>query len=112
MGWLFTDQIETYADRVLPLLAAHPEEHTVALTLIEGLRRGERWSDEPMHFGWYEAGDGSVRGAARITPPYHLLLAVVPEGTEPALVDALRGRSACIPGLNGGLDVAQRVGAA
>src|SRR3954447_6629721 len=38
-----------------------PAEQTGALTAIEAVRKGHRFSDEPMLFGWYD--DGEVRGA-------------------------------------------------
>ena len=87
MPWTLTHDVEAYAERVWDLLAAAPAEHTVALTVIESLRAGHRWSEEAPTFGVYEDA-GGVRGAASLTPPYELLLAAVPEVGE--LVDALR----------------------
>ena len=44
------------AERVWPLLAARPAENTIALTVVETVRAGHRWSDEAMLFGTYDEG--------------------------------------------------------
>ena len=44
MGWRFTEHVEEYARSVWDLLAADPVEHTVALSVIERVRAGHRWS--------------------------------------------------------------------
>jgi predicted GNAT family acetyltransferase len=109
VGWRFTDDPGTYAYRVWGLLARDPAEQTIALTVIEASRAGHRWSDDPMLFGWYEDG-GEVRGAVSWTPPYELLLAVVPDDTVAALVEALRDRG--VSGVNGREAVVDRFVAA
>jgi GNAT superfamily N-acetyltransferase len=96
--WTLTGDVEAYAGRVWDLLAAAPAEHTVALTVIESLRAGHRWSDEPPTFGFYEDA-GGVRGAVSLTPPFELLLAAVPEAGE--LVDALRAAGTAVQGVHG-----------
>ena len=100
MPWTLTDDFEAYAGRVWDLLCATPADHTVALTVIESLRAGIRLSDERMAFGWYEDGDG-VRGAVSMTPPFELLLAVVPDDTIGELARALRGADVHVPGVHG-----------
>jgi hypothetical protein len=75
--WTLTGDFEAYAERTEALLTSSPAEHTVSLTVIETVRAGRRWSDEPMLFGWYEEA-GEVRGAVFRTPPFEWLLAVVP----------------------------------
>jgi len=80
----------------------------VALTAIEAVRKGHRFSDEPMLFGWYD--DGEVRGAVSLTPPFELLLAVVPDDTVDALVAALRDTE--LRGINGDPATAERFVAA
>src|SRR4051794_9584716 len=101
MAWHFTDDPGTYADRVWDLLAATPAEHTVSLTIIQSALQGFRWSDEPMLFGWCADDGGGVRGAVSWTPPFELLLAVVPDDTVDALVAGLRERGAALDGVNG-----------
>jgi predicted GNAT family acetyltransferase len=98
LPWRLTSDVEEYAERTSDLLLSSPVEHTVALTVLESIRRGHRWSDEPMLFGWYEDG-GAARGAVLRTPPFELLLAVVPGPAD--LVAALRAAGADLPGVNG-----------
>ena len=76
--------------------------------MIEAVRKGHRFADAPMLFGWYD--DGEVRGAVSLTPPFELLLAVVPDDTVAALATALRGTE--LPGINGDPATAERFVAA
>src|SRR5919197_4636565 len=110
VAWHVTADPAQYADRAWDLLAATPAEQTVSLTIIESALRGFRWSDEPMLFGWYD--DGAVRGAVSWTPPYELLLAVVPDDTVDALVAGLRERGGAPGGVNGTEPVVERFVAA
>jgi len=93
---------------VWDLLARDPAGQTVALTVIQAVRTGHRFSDQPMLFGWYD--DGEVRGAVSLTPPFELLLAVVPDDTIDALAAALRETG--LPGINGEPATAERFVAA
>ena len=111
MPWRLTGDVEAYAERTSELLLADPAEHTVALTVLNELRRGRRRSDEPMLFGWLEDG-GQVRGAVLRTPPFELLLAVVPEATTADLVAMLRAAGTSLPGVNGDVVGAERFAAA
>lgn len=106
MPWEFTDDVERYAARTWDLLAARPAENTVALTVIGNLRAGRRWSSEPVVLGWYD--DGRVSGAVSLTPPYELLLAVVPDETVGELAAELRVRGVRVPGVNGDVAPADR----
>src|SRR5215210_7563864 len=105
--WRLTRDAEEYAERTRALLTASPAEHTIPLTVLESVRRGQRWSDEPMLFGWFEDG-GEVRGAVFRTPPFEWLLAVVPEEVTAELVAALRAAGAQVPGVNGDVASADR----
>ena len=107
MPWRLTSDFEDYAARTADLLASNPAEHTVPLTVLETIRRGHRWSDEAMLFGWFEDG-GEVRGAVFRTPPFELLLAVVPEEATDELVAALRAAGAAVPGVNGDVEGVDR----
>jgi predicted GNAT family acetyltransferase len=98
--WRLTSEVEEYAERTWDLLTASPAEHTIPLTVLETVRAGRRWSDEPMLFGWFEDG-AEVRGAVFRTPPFELLLAVVPEEATTELVAALRAAGASVPGAHG-----------
>ncbi|MGI9092179.1 MAG: GNAT family N-acetyltransferase [Mycobacteriales bacterium] len=99
MTWQFTDQVETYARWTWPLLAADPARNTIALTVIENVRAGRRWSPKPMTFGWFASGKLAV-GAVSMTPPYELLLAEVPTSTIAPLADALAARGVVVTGVN------------
>jgi len=108
--WEFTDDVEVYAERAWDLLAVAPAENTLALTVIQSVRAGRRWSEDPMLFGWYEAG--RTAGAVSMTPPYELLLAAVPDDALGELVSGLRARAVRIPGVNGDIATADRFAAA
>ncbi len=108
MPWRFSDDVEPYAERVVPLLSADPTANTVGLTIIDTLRAGHRWSDAPMVFGWLEE-DGEVRGAVSRTPPYDFLLSVVPDAGE--LVAAIRAAAIEVPGINGDVETVERFAA-
>lgn len=101
MGWWFTDDVEAYAERAWKLLARDPVDQTVALSVIGSVRAGHRWSERgEFLFGCYDDGV-DVRGAVSLTPPFELLLAVVPTDTVAELVAALRRASVEFPGVNG-----------
>ena len=109
MPWKFSHDVEPYAEAVLPLLRQNPAARTVGLTVIDALRAGHRFSDQPMLFGWLEE-DGEVRGAISHNPPYDLLLSVVPDPAE--LAAALREAGAEVPGVNGEVETVERFSAA
>jgi predicted GNAT family acetyltransferase len=100
MGWQFTISVHDFADAAAGFLAADPERHSVALTTIESVRSGVRWSDEAMHFGWW-SDRGRVRAAAILTPPNPLVLFEVPEVAARDLVSSLRARDAAVTIVNG-----------
>jgi hypothetical protein len=58
-------------------------------------------------FGSYEE-DGAVRGAVMLTPPYELLLTVVPDHAITPLATTLRSAGIDLPGVNGAVDLARR----
>jgi RimJ/RimL family protein N-acetyltransferase len=109
MPWRFSDDVEPYADAVLPLLSRTPERCTVGLTVIDTLRAGIRFSDQPMVFGWLEE-DGEARGAISHNSAYDLLLSVVPDAAE--LAEALRAVGVSVPGVNGDVETVERFVAA
>jgi predicted GNAT family acetyltransferase len=111
MAWQFTENVEPYARSVWNVLAGNPVEHTVALSVIESVRAGYRWSERGrMLFGCYD--DGEVRGAVSLTPPFELLLTLVPEDTTAELVHALRRQGTSVPGVNGDSETVARFVAA
>ena len=59
-----------------------------------------------MLFGWYD--DGRVSGAVSMTPPYELLLAVVPDGSVDELAAELHAREVFVPGAHGEAGIIDR----
>jgi GNAT superfamily N-acetyltransferase len=110
VAWRFTGEVEDYAARVWDLLARDPAQQTVALSVIESTRAGRTWGGAPV-FGWFEDGE-DVTGAVLLTPPFELLLAVVPDLAVEALAAALRQHEAPVPGVNGEPGLVTRFAAA
>ncbi|HEX8303417.1 MAG TPA: GNAT family N-acetyltransferase [Jatrophihabitans sp.] len=110
MPWSFTDDPHRYAEHVLDLLTARPDVHTVPLTVLETLRAGQRFSDVAPLFGWYGAA-GEITGAISMTPPYGVLLAELPPGSEDELAAGIRERAAEVPDTMGTVDAAGRFAA-
>jgi predicted GNAT family acetyltransferase len=109
MGWRFTEDVEAYARAAGPLLAARPAEHTISLTVIENARAQNAAAAEreaPEVFGWWTGAEGVVRGAVSHTPPYELLLGVVPEEAMRPLAAELLTRGRRPVGVNGATPVA------
>jgi predicted GNAT family acetyltransferase len=109
--WRLSHDVGAFADHAWDLLAAGPAEQTVALTIVESLRAGHRWSDAPALFGWHLDG-ADVRGAVCMTPPYEMLLAVVPDDAVADLVAVLRAEGVQLPGVNGEVATVERFAAA
>jgi predicted GNAT family acetyltransferase len=105
--WRLSDDVGAFAEHAWELLAAAPAEQTVALSIVEQLRAGQRWSDLAPVFGWYTDGE-RVRGAVCMTPPFEMLLAVVPDAALPELVAALRTEDVQLPGVNGDAATVER----
>jgi GNAT superfamily N-acetyltransferase len=104
MSWKFTEDVEEYARAAGPLLAARAAEHTVSLTVIENARAGGRSPStlgEPEIFGWWIDATGAVSGAVSHTPPYELLLGVVPDEAMRPLARELLDRGRRPAGVNG-----------
>lgn len=104
MGWRFTEDVEEYAGAAGALLAARPAEHTISLTVIENARASSgppAAAGEPETFGWWSDATGAVSGAVSHTPPYELLLGVVPDEAMRPLAEELLARGRRPPGVNG-----------
>ncbi|MFL6160682.1 MAG: GNAT family N-acetyltransferase [Jatrophihabitantaceae bacterium] len=107
MGWVFTEDPEVFAAAAVPLLLTEPASNTVALTVLDTLRAGHRFSDQPITLAWYAEGE-QVTGAVLMTPPWGLLLAHLPVGSEVSLVEELRARDTVVPDSHGTVEVARR----
>ncbi len=108
VGWTITDDPDEFAKAALPLLQREPLSNTIALTVLDSLLAGHRFSDAPMTFGWYEDGRGETTGAVSMTPPWGLLISQLPAGSEAGLVAALRERGCPVPEANGTVDAVRR----
>jgi GNAT superfamily N-acetyltransferase len=107
MGWQFTNSVETFMAAGGALLATDPERHTIALTVIENALAGNGPTDTEVTYGWWADGE-VVRGVVQLTPPYPLVLAVVPDGSIEDLIDALRTADVPVTAVNGAPEPAER----
>ncbi|MGW7436216.1 GNAT family N-acetyltransferase [Streptomyces sp. NPDC054849] len=104
MTWTFTSDLAAYRAAAGPAVAAQPVSNTLLLTVTDGLeRRGAAayGPDAPV-FGWWTGADGAVAGGLLCTPPFPMLLGVLPGEAVRALGDALATEPllAGIPGFN------------
>ncbi len=83
MTWVETDDVEQYLGAAGNLLLADPVLHTVALTIVENCRA----RPDGTRFAWWQGESGEVTGAVSRTPPYPLLLSVVPDQAVRPLVE-------------------------
>lgn len=86
MAWSITDDVHEFLTAAGDFLRARAAEHTVMLSVAEGLRvdaspRGE----VPNALGWWTGPDGVVGGACLHTPPYGLVLSDLPAPAAVAL---------------------------
>jgi predicted GNAT family acetyltransferase len=107
MGWQFTHSVDAFMEVGGELLASDPERHTIALTVIENALAGTGPADKEVTYGWWE-DDGNVRGAVQLTPPYPLVLAVVPDESVEDLTEALRMTDVPVMAVNGAPETAER----
>ncbi len=92
MTWRETTDVEQYLAAAGDLLFGEPGLHTIELTVCENVRaRGDG-----TRFAWWQRPGENVTGCVSLTPPYPLLLGVVPEESLPALADLWE-----VPGVNG-----------
>ncbi len=107
MAWHLTESIDLYTEHVWDLLTSRADLNTVALTQITSARTETFCSSDEPTFAWWSHG-GRTLGAASLTPPYEMLLNVVPDGTLEELVAVLRRNGTAVPGVNGVPDTASR----
>ncbi len=112
MGWRLSRGVADFARAVTALLEADPVGNTVALTVLDALVEAVDTTDPGAApgslFGWYVPpvpdGEGerpSARRAVLMTPPYPVLLAAVPRGTERELAAVLRREGLELTGATG-----------
>lgn len=91
MTWQLTGSLAEFENAAGPLLQAGPARHTVPLSVLDSLRHAglSRFGAAPPVFGWHRGPDGTPDGAVLQTPPYPLLIAVLPPGSAAGLLAAL-----------------------
>src|SRR6185437_2390394 len=107
MSWTITGDHQAFEAAALPLLLRDPVANTVALSVLNTLRRGHQFGEQPAMLAWLTE-QGEVTGAVLRTPPWALLLAVLPPGREPDLVSQLRRPDVEVPSVNGTEDAVRR----
>src|SRR5579862_5409363 len=98
MTWRLLEDLDEFAGAAEPMMAARPAGHTVELSILEMLRAGLPWSEDPPVYGLYTAADGTTSGAVLMTPPHNLVLAEIPTGSIGDLVGTLAAAGVAVPG--------------
>ncbi|MFE9930994.1 GNAT family N-acetyltransferase [Streptomyces sp. NPDC005533] len=91
MTWTFTSDLAAYLAAAHLAVAARPVSDTLMLTVTDALERrgsGAYGAGAPV-FGWWTGSDGAVAGGLLCTPPFPMVLGVVPAEAVRALGPAL-----------------------
>jgi predicted GNAT family acetyltransferase len=108
MEWVVEDDLAAYGKRVLPWLQQDPVLNTVASTVLVTRIDNTIVTRDPW-LAWLADDAGEVAGLALRTPPYGLLVSVLPpEAVEPLVAIAPAG----LPSASGRADVVEAVAAA
>src|SRR5690348_9753481 len=101
MAWRLTEDVDTYLATVGGFLRAHAAQNTIMLGIAETLQtRGPAaFGDAAPLCGWWTGPDGAVAAALLQTPPYSILLTVLPPGAAAALAAELTARGHHPPGV-------------
>jgi RimJ/RimL family protein N-acetyltransferase len=107
MSWVITGDIEEYNATAGDFLRSRPVENTVLVTVLELLRaRGLlAYGDGPPVLGWWSAA-GCVAGAFMHTPPYPILLSVMPGRAVAELAEVLAAGGP-LPGVTARHEIAE-----
>jgi hypothetical protein len=108
MSWVFTGDIAGYSAVANGFLRSRPVENTVLVTVLESLRARGRtaYGDAPAVLGsWFAAG--CVAGAFVHTPPFPLLLSVMPGQAIAELAQALNTDGRRPPGVTARQEIAE-----
>jgi predicted GNAT family acetyltransferase len=101
MAWRLTEDVDTYVATVGDFLRAHAAQNTIMLGVAETLQTRGRaaFGDATPLCGWWTGPDGAVAAALLQTPPYPILLTVLPPGAAAALAAELTARGHHPPGV-------------
>ena len=102
MAWQLTDDVEAYLATAGGFLRANAVRNTIMLGVAGALQvRGPAaFGDAAPLCGWWTEPDGAVGAALLQTPPYPMLLTVLPPGAAAALAAELAGRGHHPPAVN------------
>ena len=102
MAWQLTDDVGAYLATVGGFLRANAVQNTIMLGVADALQsRGPAaFGDAAPLYGWWTEPDGAVSAALLQTPPYPILLTVLPPGAAAALAAELAGRGHHPPAVN------------
>ena len=104
---LFSDSGQ-FLERVQPFLLRREAEHCLILGLLDGLRAGEQWGNEPPLMATVENHD-EVAAVVLMTPPHNLILSwTVDDSALDLIAVDLHAKSLALPGVNGSADIAQK----
>ncbi|WP_406837727.1 GNAT family N-acetyltransferase [Streptomyces sp. AHU1] len=106
--WRLTHDLDAFLALAGDFLRSRPAQHTVALTVTDGLhRRGmSRYGESAPVFGALER-DGVVRAAFFRTPPYRLNLTPLDERGAQALAALLADAEVEVPGVSADTDTVE-----
>ena len=102
MAWQLTDDVGAYLATAGGFLRANPAKNTIMLSVAGTLQSQgpAAFGDATPLYGWWTEPDGTVGAALLQTPPYPILLTVLPPGAAVALAAELAGRGHHPPGVN------------
>lgn len=109
MSWAITGDIAGYDALAGGFLRSRPIENTVLVTVLASLRaRGlTAYGDAPAVLGSWLSATGCVAGAFVHTPPFPLLLSVMPAQAIAELVEALVAQGRRPPGVTARSEIAE-----
>jgi predicted GNAT family acetyltransferase len=102
MPWTLTRDLDEFLAAAGDQLRAEPVLHTVPLTVLDSLRkRGPAaFGDDAPVYGWHSAADGRADGAFLQTPPYPVLVAMLPAGSAADLITPLAAETGPLAAIN------------
>jgi GNAT superfamily N-acetyltransferase len=102
MAWQLTDDVGAYLATTGAFLRANAAQNTIMLSVAETLQaQGPAvFGDGTPLYGWWAEPGGAVGAAVLHTPPYPILLTVLPPGAATALAAELAARDHHPPGVN------------
>jgi RimJ/RimL family protein N-acetyltransferase len=102
MAWQLTDDVAAYLAAAGRFLRANATQNTIMLSVAETLQASgpAAFGEAAPLLGWWVQPDGAVGAALLHTPPYPMLLTVLPPGAAAGLAADLAGRGHHPPGVN------------